>query len=304
MDEHEAAEILNTILTKKRSFVQTQKAKKSKELGRGYKSGNFPSKGKGKNTYTVSNTGKPPWKAGQYKMSIEEIKKITRCGNCLRTGHWHRECTEPPRERDQHLLETEEAVFCGLLDHETTGETLSAVASLDSPPVGSFAVAEPEPNSNVADCQPTSPYKDRNVGDEDWEILFGEGLSNTKLVSTNPPEEACATVDTGCQRMAIGYETLRRLSPHLPEELGVQLQPQEHRFRSVHGRSSTTHVAAVPTGLGKKGSILKPAVFENEESKHAPFLISLPFLMFCRAVLYLDPQNGLKIHFKKFQFFC
>ena len=102
--------------------------------------------------------------------------------------------------------------------------------------------------------------------------------------------------------MAIGYETLRRLSPHLPEELGVQLQPQEHRFRSVHGRSSTTHVAAVPTGLGKKGSILKPAVFENEESKHAPFLISLPFLMFCRAVLYLDPQNGLKIHFKKFNF--
>ena len=24
--------------------------------------------------------------------------------------------------------------------------------------------------------------------------------------------------------------------------------------------------------------------------------------MFCRAVLYLDPQNGLKIHFKKFNF--
>eukprot|EP00435_Cladocopium_sp_Y103_P068193 s512_g31.t1 len=315
LDEQEAAEILNTILTKKRSFVQTQKAKKVKELGRGYKSGTMPSKGKGKTSYSATMTGKPPFKSGQYRMTIEEIKKITKCANCHRVGHWHRECPEPPRERDQHLLESEEAIFCGLLetdgsDRPSESQTvLSAIASPDSPPVGSFDVGSSEPNFQVADCQPTSPYKDRSLGKEDWEILFGEGLSNTTLVSTNPtnvnhsiPEEACATVDTGCQRMAIGYETLRQLTQHLPEELSVQLQPQEHRFRSVHGRSSTTHVAAVPTGLGKKGSLLKPAVFENEESRHAPFLISLPFLLFCRAVLYLDPQDGLRIHFKRFKF--
>ena len=112
------------------------------------------------------------------------------------------------------------------------------------------------------------------------------------------PDEACATVDTGCQRMAIGIETLKRLAKHLPDELPVHLHNQEHRFRSVHGRSVTNQVAVIPTGLGRKGSVLKPAVFENSESRNAPFLISLPFLMFCRSTLFLDPKDGLRINFK------
>ena len=61
LEEQEAAEILNTILTKKRSFIQTQKAKKMKELGRGYKPGPHNAKGKGKNTYSSTSTGKMPF---------------------------------------------------------------------------------------------------------------------------------------------------------------------------------------------------------------------------------------------------
>ena len=92
-------------------------------------------------------------------------------------------------------------------------------------------------------------------------------IGNPRLDHGNQyiPEEACATVDTGCQRMAIGVETLRKLAQHLPCELPVRLQHQEHRFRSVHGRSVTKQVAMIPTGLGKKGSVLKPAVLENDE---------------------------------------
>lgn len=52
--------------------------------------------------------------------------------------------------------------------------------------------------------------------------------------------------------MAIGYETLQKLANYLPNELLVGLVPQEHRFRSVHGRSSTTHVASLPTSIGPK----------------------------------------------------
>ena len=69
LEEQEAAEILNTILTKKRSFIQTQKAKKGKELGRGYRMNQSPSKGKGKNTYTSTSTGKMPFKTGQWQLS-------------------------------------------------------------------------------------------------------------------------------------------------------------------------------------------------------------------------------------------
>ena len=115
-------------------------------------------------------------------------------------------------------------------------------------------------------------------------------------------DDLCATVDTGCQRMAIGVETLKRLDAALPDGLHTKLVPQEHRFRSVHGTSTTQFVAAIPTSLGNQGSILKPAVFVNKESCQAPFLISLPFLLHCRAVIHLDPKQGLRIFFKRFGF--
>ena len=115
-------------------------------------------------------------------------------------------------------------------------------------------------------------------------------------------ERCCATLDTGCQRMAVGRDTLGSLSQAMPQELTIGTLPQEHRFRSVHGRSSTSRVAVIPTSLGHKGSVLRPAIFEEQGSRGAPFLISLPFMMFCRSVLHLDPEDGLRIYFRKFRF--
>ena len=102
--------------------------------------------------------------------------------------------------------------------------------------------------------------------------------------------------------MAIGLETLKRLDAALPDGLRTNLVPQEHRFRSVHGTSTTKFVAVIPTSLGTKGSLLRPAVFDNKESQQAPFLISLPFLLHCKAVIHLDPKQGLRIYFKRFGF--
>ena len=99
--------------------------------------------------------------------------------------------------------------------------------------------------------------------------------------------------------MTIGLKTLESLVDHIPESLPVKLHEQEHRFRSVHGKSSTKMVASIPTSVGKKGSYFKPAIFENAESQHAPFLISLPFMLACRTTLILDPEVGLKAHFNK-----
>lgn len=304
------------MLVKKRSFVQTQKAKKAKELGRGH---HQPAKGRGK-TFSSTSTGRQPFKTGHYKMTIEEVKKVTRSGHCHRVGHWHRECPDLQKgnhEKEQHFLE--EATFCGLLEREERA-TLSPMTAAADPglqqPEGELrglnskshetgtnrATGTSETGSlrSAVDFepktgQPVSTYNDRRV-DDDWEVFLRETGSHTFQGSIgnprldhgnqNSPEEACATVDTGCQRMAIGVETLRKLAQHLPCELPVRLQHQEHRFRSAHGRSVTKQVAMIPTGLGKKGSVLKPAVFENDESKHAPFLISLSFLMFCRAVIF------------------
>lgn len=129
-----------------------------------------------------------------------------------------------------------------------------------------------------------------------------EIVGKKSRTSYTPNEDLCATIDTGCQRMAIGLNTLKRFDQALPSGLQTSIVPQEHRFRSVHGTSTTKYVAAIPTSLGQRGSLLRPAVFETNASRDAPFLISLPFLMFCHAVLYLDPRAELKVEFRKFKF--
>ena len=64
--------------------------------------------------------------------------------------------------------------------------------------------------------------------------------------------------------------------------------------------STTSRIACIPNSIGPHGSILRPAVFEEEHSSRAPFLLSLPFLLERRTVLELDPVRGLSVHFRKF----
>jgi hypothetical protein len=40
---------------------------------------------------------------------------------------------------------------------------------------------------------------------------------------------------------------------------------------------------------------LRPALFEEHSSADAPLLLSLPFLLHCRATLCLDEQRGLRL---------
>jgi len=109
-------------------------------------------------------------------------------------------------------------------------------------------------------------------------------------------DESCATLDTGCQRLAIGKNTLLKLMKHLPNGLHVHLIPAQNTFRSVHGVSSTTKLAAIPCALGPRGCYLRPALFDDGFGIDAPFLISLPFLLKTRGQLVLDQKQGLQLH--------
>ena len=131
-------------------------------------------------------------------------------------------------------------------------------------------------------------------------VFWGELVGHQSRNPPPCPEELCATIDTGCQRMAIGLETLQRLDQSLPDGFQSYLTKQEHRFRSVHGTSTTRYTAAIPTSLGNKGSVLRPAIFDTPESRSAPFLISIPFLMFCKSGLVLDPEPGFSLEIKRF----
>ena len=88
--------------------------------------------------------------------------------------------------------------------------------------------------------------------DRVYEILYGGGSSYD--------DAACTTIDTGCQRTAVGIETLNRMKPLWPPELVWYQQREQNKFRSVHGVSQTDYNAVIPCGLGTRGCYLKPAV--------------------------------------------
>ena len=347
LEEHEAAEILNTMLQgqkpQKRTFTQSLKTKKAKELARGFgnwkdrKPGNFQAQGgqvRGGNQLHA--TGR--LRGGTYKMSLEEVKARTRCTRCQQIGHWHKdpECPKNKPVKETHFLESEEAIFCGLLEPAVPGELPGPVdAETDPVPkatgmkVDSVAAVQSDMGQTATDpifdlnSESSFQYKDRMADLVDWcdessglggvlsgfgnsgsrEILWSEDSRKSSVSQlSNPEETLCGTIDTGCQRMAIGSETLYKLQEGLPDELQVGRLKQEFNFRSVHGKSTTSHVATIPTSLGKQGSVLKPAIFTGENSEKAPFLISLPFLLSCRTVLHLDPSQDLRAEFKQLGF--
>ena len=83
-DEDEAKEILSTMIKErseiKKTFCSVLKAKKNRDLARGFGAGR-------------DGTLRP----GTYKVSIEELKRRTRCRNCKEIGHWAKECPKKAR---------------------------------------------------------------------------------------------------------------------------------------------------------------------------------------------------------------
>ena len=361
---------------KTKTFMQSMKLKKAKELSRGFSNWRRDGKDKGK---------------GRGKSAIDDLKAVTKCAICKKPGHWHRECPEKgsskdrDRGKDLHYVQIDdddkfsEAAFCGMLEQETgtSGGYGAATKEYVDPQVekekfqksqrSTDHVEKDEPeitrppglllppglpqrdrlcggdgsglrggqeglhpgHRHLSFCEPTEAdfeghegldetfgaYKDHFcdtrsvVSEPEPEIMWSERRDgNLEKPGSRDPhgrdthhhavnEDYCATIDTGCQRMAIGQDTLSRLIPHVPEPLKVVGIKQEHRFKSVHGRSVTDTVAAIPTGLGHSGSIPRPAVFSQDYSRGAPFLLSLPFLLHCCTSTHRDNSGSRRFKF-------
>ena len=139
LNKEEAAEILATVLQQKRSFKQALKLRKDKELSRGYgKRFNVPVNG--------GNRGKPSG-SNRYSVSIEEVRKRTKCWNCDQIGHRGHECPQcTKREKSdgskvnaahhlEKLEDTNEAFFVGslTLEPETPRPVNNRVAFVEEP---------------------------------------------------------------------------------------------------------------------------------------------------------------------------
>ena len=303
--EAEAQEILMTMVKDKqnkknhRTFAGSKHAKNNRDLARGFGAGR-------------SGVLRP----GSYKVSIEEIKKRTKCNNCNEVGHWHRECPRKSRggannpknnkSQEMHYLETFQEAEIFMTEHHR-----------DDPGGGDF-IAEYDmgicPTHRVDPCEEGWQQFQPSVFPPQMRSDDASSASRAYMLPRTisqvwdcfqvevPLESQCATLDTGCQRMAIGINTLNRLSETQPRELPIRFHYETHSFRSVHQVSTTHRVAHIPTSLGRRGSVLKPAVFEENLGADAPFLLSLPFLRHCQAVLHLDSHKGLQLVSERYQF--
>ena len=136
----------------------------------------------------------------------------------------------------------DEAIFCGHLEPDCPNETADMSGrSCADPNCANVQILEPD-----GQFSPRQGYKDRvrtgcddmccfGVGfrclsQEGLPVYWGEtGRSHDSFPGITS-DDLCATIDTGCQRMAIGLTTLQKLDQALPNGLQTRLVRQEHKF--------------------------------------------------------------------------
>ena len=106
----------------------------------------------------------------------------------------------------------------------------------------------------------------------------------------------CAVIDTGCQRSAIGRNTLNHIMKQMPPELAIKFQPKRFRFSGIGGETTTSEVALIPVCFGSRPGVVHAAVLED--TVEAPFLLSLPIMKELGAVLDIS-QHAM--HFQALQ---
>ena len=127
LTEAEAAEVLSTYVQQRKSYTQSIKNKKTRELARGYGDRNNRRFNGG------FRDGRRNLSSSTSQETLATLKRRTRCDRCQQIGHWKRECRNQPARpgdgsmkggNEAHFLEnTEEAFFVGYIMEEGAKDT-------------------------------------------------------------------------------------------------------------------------------------------------------------------------------------
>jgi hypothetical protein len=101
----------------------------------------------------------------------------------------------------------------------------------------------------------------------------------------DPP---CAVIDTGCQRSAIGRNTLDRIANSLPPGLSIKYQSKSFRFSGIGGETTTRQLALIPVCFGSRPGVVHAAILED--TADAPFLLSIPIMKALDTVIHLNEK--------------
>ena len=258
ISEADAAEILSTyVLQKKKSYVESLRNKKNKELARGYGAGSRSS-----TSYRNQSFGREHRRQNSEE-SLAALKRRTRCDRCHQIGHWKRECKNAPAKSDSgkshetnYLENTNEVFFAGHLELEP--HHLSA--DPENRHFGDVALCTDFDVANHGSAN-SAVYMDSDQGRDMLDFchdVYGlfdleNWICNLTSKNMETYDHTCATVDTGCQRLAIGARTMELFGAQLPVPLHITMSKSINKFRSVHQTSITTKICQHTMLTGKAG---------------------------------------------------
>ena len=186
------------------------------------------------------------------KLSVDELKKITRCRNCQQLGHWKEDCKSPyvPRQ---------------------AGSSQSGKSNRDNG--SAFAFLGVAPMNTSGKCEHL------------WNFHGGEGCAQSFLEL--PP--GFAVIDPGASQDLIGKKAFERLTDKLKDH-GLQpviLPGDPPPASGIGGQARPLFCALTPCFLGGKPGVVKLTVLDED----IPHLISIGLLEFSKAIIDTDDNT-------------
>ena len=210
---------------------------------------------------------------GQRRLSVEELKKVTRCSNCHQKGHWREDCTQPLRPRDGQGH--------GGYDRDKNKGKNGAAN-----PTG-FAFL------GLSKTMSDSSFSHWSAFGLSFAQVSEDGNASLATWLSIPGGEAI--VDPGASQDLIGVAAFEKLRARLAE---VNLKPivldeAPSDASGIGGKARPLFMALTPCCLGGFPGVVKLTILEED----VPHLLSVGLLEMARSVI--DTGENM-IFFKAF----
>ena len=235
---------------------------------------------------------------GKKRIRIEELKLRTKCGRCGLTGHWAKECSNPPDQRGRAAMSkaSTSSASSGPSQQSWYVSAGSGCASMLASSKFLFQCNGVNENTEGGDnrCWGILDNEDTVVCDCD---LRGLGVFDSHVAMPTPmlvnvawfvgltASPHLAIVDTAAQDGLIGSFALERLKEQLAGfGLKVAWTGRQAKAQGVGGQAKVLGVVAIPLGIAESSGILEATVVEGE----VPLLLPIKMLKSLKAVIDVD----------------
>ena len=206
-------------------------------------------------------SSRPARPGNNRRMSVEQLKKVTRCGNCKQKGHWHEECPHPYNAKD-------------------------VPSSSDQ--------GSSKPRNHLTAFTYFGPDSSGSGGNLASFLCFHETVPIAGQNYLTLPA-GHAIVDPGAAQDLIGEPSYRRLVDKLKTSglRPVVLESKPESASGIGGQATPLFEALVPCFLGNQPGIVKLTVLQED----IPQLLSIGLLEHAKSVI--DTADNT-IYFKAF----